>query len=916
MIDHKRNPMNNNPNRGSSRKEKRMNVITKTTLVAVLVTLGLALAAPVGATETELVGVQTPWRVFLRTGPYVGRKDGKLVGPDSRPLDLAKAEGPKQWKTFPSPAPAEGWFGADFDDSDWGRYQTDELGEKTGGYGVSFEGATGGDWFDRLCLRTCFGISDPAAAQDLSLELAYRGGAVVYLNGKEVGRGHLPTGILDAAVFAEDYPAEAYVTEDGTTPLPGLGKRNMEPEPKWKDRYERRIRRLTLRLPPESLVKGTNVLAVEIRRAPLAGPLGVANSSWEHAGFHSARLSSAGGKGAVAWTAAVEQTYVWNVWPMETVTEKRTLEKPEEWINFARGVPTRGLETGNPFETLRPVRIAVPRNGTCAGVAVVSDRRGVKGVSAKVSPLAGPGGATLKPEVVEIRYATQQHEARFCDVLLPAPPTEAKNVPVWLLANAPKDQAPGWYTGTLSLSANGRQFQVPVEVLVTAFALPAPRDYRSMVGMVHSPDTLALHYGVKPWSDKHLALMEKTIALMGQLGSDVVHVPVILHTYRGVKTGMIRWVKQGEGYRRDYSALEKFLDVWTKHCGPPKAMALDMYSTRHDPEVIDAREKFLTIPRNEKRPLPKVTLLDPASGDMTELEAPRIDDPAGEPFWRPVFDEVREIVRRRGWPDNVIMIGEPHDERPVLRFVKLIEQWAPYVRWSVYSHFSGDPRPLNLKKNIGEHGPLDDGRWIILPGLEVGYGAMPFEHLSPMMAPQDQSRQKMTALLAGTYRFSFVQSSTPEAYRTVIWWTGNSGRHGMDYWRLADGKRLFVSLGNITAATPVSMTAPGPDGALPTARFQMYREAVQEAEAWLTIVGTCATRQDEQAKAYMAQYRDAVNLFARWRTYWGGSVEGSSIPLAKLSLGWPGAIARAYEAAGELTGAKSDAKWQQPPAGK
>jgi hypothetical protein len=891
---------------------------TRKTLVGILslALTVLALAAPVRAAETELVGPQTPWRVFLRIGPYVGRKDGKLVyGRESRPVDLANAEFLKNWTAVHSPAPAEGWFGADFDDSGWGRYQADELGEKTGGYGGSFEQALTHTWSDRFHVRTRFGISDPAAARDLTLELAYLGGVVVYLNGKDVGRRHVPPGGLDAASFAEDYPREAYIAEDGETPLPAL-HRGTAPEPKWKDRYERRIRRLTLRLPPDSLVKGTNVLAVEIRRAPLVGPLGPSASSWEHAGFHAARLLSASGTGAVAWTAAVERTYVWNAWPMETVTEQRTQEKPEmNWITFARGVPSRGLETGNPFDPLRPVRIAVPRNGTCAGVAVVSDRRGVKGLSAKVSPLAGPDGATLQSDAIEIRYAAQQHEAPWCDVLLPAPPDGAKNVPVWLLVNAPRDQSPGWYRGTLSLSANGQRFQAPVEVLVEAFALPAPRDYRSMVGMIHSPDTLALHYGVTPWSDKHFALMEKTIALMGQLGSDVVHVPVILGTYRGVHTGMIRWVKEGDGYRRDYRALEQYLDLWTKHCGPPKALTLDMWSPGHDPEVIDAREKNWALPRGNK-PLPKVTLLDPASGAMTELAAPWIGDPAGEAFWRPVFEEVRAIVRRRGWPENVIMIGEPLDERPTLPFVKLIAQWAPYVRWSVYSHFSGDARSLGAERLTGEQRPRDDGRWIILPGLEVGYGVMPFEHMSPAMAPQDQGRQKMTALLAGSYRFSFAQGSSPDAYRTVVWWTGNSGRHGMDYWRLAGG-RLFGSLGNLTGATPISMTAPGPEGPLPTVRFQMYREAVEEAEAWLTIVGTCATRQDDQAKAYMAQYRDAVNLFARWRgSFHYGGVENSAVPLAKLSLGWVGAIARAYEAAGELTGAKSEAKWQQPPAAK
>ena len=901
--------------RGNNHKEKHMNAITKATSVAVLVTLGLALAAPVRAAETELIGAQTPWRVFVRLGPYVGRKDGALVGTllhnrESRPGDFAKAEFLKDWTARHTPSPADGWFRADFDDSGWGRYQANGLGEKTGGYGGGFEFAPRIPHGDRFHLRTRFGIGDPAAARDLSLELAYRGGVVVYLNGKEVGRGHLPAGGLDAAVFADDYPAEAYLAEDGTTFMFAL-------QPEWKDRYEKRIRQLKLRLPPESLVKGTNVLAVEIRRAPISrvGPYG---RCWDHCGFHSARLLSANGKGAVAWATAVGQTYVWNAWPMETVSEKHTQEKPER-SPAIRSFFTRGLETGNPFDPLRPVRIAVPRNGTCAGVAVISDRRGVKGVSAKVSPLAGPGGATLKPGAIEIRYAAHQRSADerpWCDVLSPAPPAEAKNVPVWLLVSPPKDQAPGWHTGTLSLSANGQPFQVPVEVLVTAFAVPAPRENRTMVGMIHSPDTVALQYGVRPWSEKHFALMEKTIALMGQLGSDVVHVPVVLGTYRGVKTGMIRWVKQSEGYRRDYSALEKFLDLWTKHCGPPKALTLDVYEEGYDPEAFDVRDGggkgIIGGPRREKAPLPKVTLLDPASGDMTEFAAPWIGDPAGEAFWRPVFEEVRAIVRRRGWPENVIMIGEPRDGRPTVRFVKLMAQWAPYARWSLFSHFSGDGSDLvGAKRRTGEQGTQADGRWIVLPCLEVGYGAMPHEPMSPAMTPQDERRRKMTALIGGTSRCNIRQASSPEAYRTHVWWTGNSAHYGMDFWSLPRIGCLHGSLGMLTANVPVSMTVPGPDGPVPTVRFQMYREAVQEAEAWLTIVGTCATREDDRAKAYMALYRDAVNLYAR-----GGGVENSWLPLAKLSLGWAGAIARAYEAAGELTGAKSEATWQHPPAAK
>jgi hypothetical protein len=301
---------------------------------------------------------------------------------------------------------------------------------------------------------------------------------------------------------------------------------------------------------------------------------------------------------------------------------------------------------------------------------------------------------------------------------------------------------------------------------------------------------------------------------------------------------------------------------------------------------------------------------------MTELEAPRIGDPAGEPFWRPVFDEVRQIVRRRGWPDSVIMIGEPQDDRPTVGFVKLMQQWAPYARWSLFSHFSGDARSLGGAPN-SEQGAQADGRWIVLPGnLEVGYGAMPHEPMSPAMTPQDENRRKMTALFGGSSRCAICQGAGPDNYRTIVWWTGNSAHHGMDYWNLPGGRHLLGTLGMLGADVPVSMTAPGPDGPLPTVRFQMYREAVQEAEAWLTIVGTCATRQDDQAKAYMALYNEAVNLYARGGLHDPRGAVENALPLAKLSLGWVGAIVRAYEAAGELTGAKSEATWQQPPAAK
>jgi hypothetical protein len=47
-----------------------------------------------------------------------------------------------------------------------------------------------------LCLRTAFGITDPARVTNLNVTVACLGGAVVYVNGKEVGRGFLPPGTI------------------------------------------------------------------------------------------------------------------------------------------------------------------------------------------------------------------------------------------------------------------------------------------------------------------------------------------------------------------------------------------------------------------------------------------------------------------------------------------------------------------------------------------------------------------------------------------------------------------------------------------------------------------------------------------------------------------------------------------------
>jgi hypothetical protein len=81
--------------------------------------------------------------------------------------------------------------------------------------------------------------------------------------------------------------------------------------------YERRIRTATFAVPASALVKGANVLSVEIHQSPVAGPM--ARGGWIHAGVRSIIVASASGAGVVAYDEAAAGTRVWSAIPEEQV---------------------------------------------------------------------------------------------------------------------------------------------------------------------------------------------------------------------------------------------------------------------------------------------------------------------------------------------------------------------------------------------------------------------------------------------------------------------------------------------------------------------------------------------------------------------------------------------------------------------
>jgi hypothetical protein len=869
------------------------------------------------AAETELVNADTPWRGFLVTGPRIDREDGKPVwvsgqsGGRKVPFDPAALD-PEQ-AGF-SRLPDAAWAAPGGDVLSWARYLQSDLREFLGEYGVARYQFDGRDrsWPALLCLRTVFGIAEPAQVTDLEVTVACLGGAVAYVNGKEVGRGFLPPGAIHPLTVAEDLPAAAYVMEDGVTPLPEL-KMNTEPDPKLLPRYQQHVRTFAIKVPREVLVKGANTLAVEVHRAPVCGPMG--RSPWVHLGVRSVTLTSASGAGVIPYAQALKGTRLWSAIPEEQIAATLAPASANRYglwtIYWMRGRAVRGIQCGNPFDPVVPVRIAAPRNGTGSGLTAVTDLAGLRDVTAAVSALRGPAGE-LPPSAVEIRYAVQHADMHYCDALLPTLPAGTVTVPVWVKVEVPKTQPPGWYTGTLGVKANGKDFAVPVQVLVTGATLPEARDFTSLMGAASSPEVIAAHYEVEPWSDAHLRLMGPSLRMIGQLGNDVLNVPVILGSMEPVGRGgrlaggsakgprrlpLVRWVKDGGGVKPDFSLLEKFLDVYVKHCGPPKALSLYVWDSGCTTEIANAYEgrRIDSVEVGAKSPL-LVQQWDPKTGEITEMPAPQFLEPGAEKFWRPLFDGVRALVVKRGWSERIILAGLGSDSRPGEKTGEVLRQWAPYMRWRILSHFSGDPAPK-------------DGKMIATGKLEVGLKEHPW--LSNGLARAFTAAELEKALTdtsefmdLPTQRWMWADNAAPLVFRTMPMLSGVLGQLGLDFWPEATKRGQLPKNSGGGFSPSNAMTVPGPNGAEPTVRFQMMREGVQDTELRYMIVRAYLKLPEADRKPY----QDLLNEFAR-RVAWSAGY----LPQYELGYGWRGHVAKVQAAAAELAGVKTGANWETPP---
>ncbi|MHC4914161.1 MAG: RNA polymerase sigma factor [Planctomycetota bacterium] len=829
----------------------------KTTALAVGVVSVLALAAttaegPIAAPAPTggpvvILGKETRFRRHLvfRT-PVVVDTGGKVSIALEPVWNKRKQKGPKPLAKYQSPLPPAEWREATFDDVIWPRETAPvefQPGHATGRRRNALHSATRSSM---ICLRGKFNVGDPKRVRDLKLSLEYVGGAAVYLNGKELKRGHLPEGDLKPEVLADKYPDDLYVLAGGKfIQRERLGTRfgkfvkDEAERTKNQANFDRRYRQMKdVTIDSKLLRKGENVLAIQVHRAavnesatkaeivPIGGMTRV-QGIWAYVGLKRLSLTAAPGSPVTPNNGRPGGAQVWNCLPFDTVTSS-------SW--------------GDVGGALKPIRVPAARNGAFSGRLVVSSDAAIRGLKAGVSDLKLEGGeGIISQSEILVRCAapTQagkcwipagRYDALFEEIPAEIPVVKARLTrrgplvdtgavaPIWITVRVPGDAKPGTYHGEVSVQAQGlKQTKVPIELVVHEWALPDPDDFRVHNLADFSPENIATHYGVPFWSEQHFQLMGQSMKLMKEVGNRQVEIDLAIdyHGQPGNSQTVVRWIKGDNGaYTHDFKVLDRFLEVVAESIGRPRPLRLNCWGVVQKGKLQSVWAK-------------KVSVLDLTTRKVTTIEQPFPGTDESVKFWKPVIDGIRERVRKRGWEEVTSMGHQSYCWLPTPEMVDACHKIWPEAVWSFTAH--NGTLSSRWKGSGGLTMPVRYSECVWTQGRIQPRG------YKRLLARKDQKAIWNSVARNWHRDYSPIVRLRRLPEDMIMRGHDGVGQLGVDLFPLKSGRagryyHLNRGRGGLgPECSTRTLLAPGPKGPVVTERYEMFREGVQLCEAILFI---------------------------------------------------------------------------------
>jgi len=768
---------------------------------------------PVTVLDTRSV-----WHTYTALKPPVVQADGAL-----KPITSLYP-----WVDRETPLAPETWNTGDFADEAWLRGNA-QVGPHT-------------PYASRLYLRARFEVTDPEKVKDLRLSVSYYGGAVVYVNGRELARGNLAKDAKGATALAEAYPSSVFVLDSGEIVRDYWGYKG--PKEAIAGR-QRSLKDVTV--PRSALHKGVNILAIEIIRAPydksvaeywvkskrkdgreLGDPNLPYDFNWYTCEIREVTLTAAGAEGLVPNVGRTKQLQAWN----NDVLISDTY-----------------ADVGDRCEPLRPVAIRSPRNGWSSGKVVLGSPQAIEGLKVTWGDLA-QGSAVIPATAMRARYAVAFADRPTgkepLESLLEAPLETfpviggGSVVPIWLTVKVPADAKPGLYTGQATIEVKGEKtLVVPVSVQVADFVVPDTQDYKTWIELMQSPDTLAAEYNVPLWSDRHWELIAQSMRYIAEIGSRVVIVPLIAQTNSGNSESMVRWIKKDDGtYDYDLTIVDKYLDTAIKSMGKPKFTvftAWEIYLATPKTQVAQAEPKgeaaWLAARWNLRGKGPAATALDPKTGQTSTFNLPRFEEAGALAAWKPLFDRLHKDMARRGL-ESTMLLGMTSDMWPNKEEMVTLDKASGSLPWINHSHQG--PRGGKLAGGLGS----------VVYTAYVWPNEYPGDPRKPRMYGWKRPELNVEFRRFGAFNEWMLPTQMIVPELEITGRQRGLGRIGADFWPVFKDKsgrrRGYVhdryphSLWHSCNLTS-HMLNPGPSGPVATSRYEMLREGMQNCEARIVI---------------------------------------------------------------------------------
>lgn len=239
--------------------------------------------------------------------------------------------------------------------------------------------------------------------------------------------------------------------------------------------------------------------------------------------------------------------------------------------------------------------------------------------------------------------------------------------PIWLTVEVPTNLRPGAYTMTMTTTdvKTGKEVaKLNLTVNVDRRALPAPEEQAFYLNLWQQPYSVARYYGVKPWSDEHLKLMDPYMEKLARAGQKAVSV-ILFYEPWGEQSHdkfepMVETYRLPDStWRFDYTVFDRWVDYMDSH------------------GINTNLECFTMVPWQ-----PQYRYRDEATGELRFLEAKPGSEDYNE-LWSTFLKDFTAHLRKRGLFDKTMIAMDERGLNDMLAAYKIAKQTAPDLKMSL-----------------------------------------------------------------------------------------------------------------------------------------------------------------------------------------------------------------------------------------